>query len=306
MSIQRFTKSAFVTLVALATRRRRLHNERSRQWMLLMRLAGFLLFLASFGVGAVVIRDDVPDIQYRMAASEFPALADMPGEGHGVLIAPQWVVTAAHAVSWHHSLDVVVVGGVPRAVKRVVIHPEYKKPPQELIDSALGSGDWEAFFKFMTSSDDIALVQLSGPVRDIPPARFYSGSALGKVVRIMGRGATGRGSKGHHLHGPNRTDLRHGFNKVSFSGERWIGYVFDAPPNALPLEASTGSGDSGGPMLISVGKEWQVAGIAAWKRGVVNGTEVFPGKYGEVSYGVRLEHYADWIRTTMAMTGVAK
>lgn len=271
-----------------------------------MRHAWLLLYMMSFSVGAVVIRDDVPDIQYRMAASEFPALAEMPGEGHGVLIAPQWVVTAAHAVSWQHSLDVVVVGGVPRAVSRVAIHSGYKKPPQEIVDSALSSGDWEAFYQFMSSSDDIALIQLSEPIRDIEPARIYNGSALGKIVRIMGRGATGQGSKGHHLHGPNRTDLRHGFNKISFSDERWIGYVFDAPPNALPLEASTGSGDSGGPMLISDGKEWRVAGIAAWKRGVVNGTEVFPGKYGEVSYGVRLGHYADWIRATIAMTDAAK
>lgn len=48
-----------------------------------MRLAALLLFLASFDASAVVIRDDVPDLQHRMAASEFPALADMPGEGHG-------------------------------------------------------------------------------------------------------------------------------------------------------------------------------------------------------------------------------
>lgn len=55
-----------------------------------------LLLLASFGASAVVIRDDVPDPHYRMAASEFPALAGMPGESHGVLIAPKWVLTAAH------------------------------------------------------------------------------------------------------------------------------------------------------------------------------------------------------------------
>ena len=39
--------------------------------------------LLSFDARAVVIRDDVPDREYRMAASDFPALADLPGEGHG-------------------------------------------------------------------------------------------------------------------------------------------------------------------------------------------------------------------------------
>lgn len=263
-----------------------------------MRLAGFLFLLIPFSASAVVIRDDVPDIRHRVAASEFPALADLPGEGHGVLIAPQWVVTAAHALVPH--LDVVVVGGVPRAVRRTVIHPGYRKPPQEMIDSALKSGDWNAFFQFMAASDDIALIELEKPVRDVAPAPVHHGPVLGKVVRIMGRGATGTGSKGHRLQGPNRTDLREGLNTVSVDEGRWMGYVFDAPPAALPLEASTGSGDSGGPMLVAVGRKWHVAGIAAWKRGVVIGTEVFPGRYGETSYGARLAHYADWMRTTMS------
>lgn len=270
-----------------------------------MRLAALLFLLISFGASAVVIRDDVPDLQYRVAASDFPALADIPGEGHGVLIAPQWVVTAAHAVSWQQSVDVVVVGGTPRAVSRIVIHPGYKKPPQTMIDAAMKSGDWAAFFDFVAASDDIALIRLVEPVRDVAPARIYTGSALGKVVRIMGRGATGTGSNGHHLHGPNRTDLRHGYNEITVSEGRWIGYTFDKPPNALPLEATTGSGDSGGPILVAVDKEWHVAGIAAWKRAQVDGTEIHPGRYGEASYGVRLGHYADWIETTTTAAGLA-
>lgn len=268
-----------------------------------MRRVAFLLLLTSFCANAVVIRDDVPDLQYRMAVTDFPALADMPGEGHGVLIAPRWVVTAAHAVSWQHAVDVVVVGGTPRAVSRVVVHPGFKTAPQAMVEAALKSGDWAAYFDFAATSDDIALIQLAEPVRDVAPAPIYDGSALGKVVRIMGRGATGTGSQGHHLHGPNRTDLRHGYNEITVSEGRWIAYAFDKPPHALPLEATTGSGDSGGPILVAVGNEWHVAGIAAWKRGEVEGTEIHPGRYGEISYGVRLGHYADWIETTMATAG---
>ena len=270
-----------------------------------MRLAALLLLLTSLGANAVVIRDDVPDLQYRMALSDFPALADVPGEGHGVLIAPRWVITAAHAVSWQHSVDVVVVGGTPRAVSRVVIHPGYKKAPQAMIDAALKSGDWSAYFDFAASSDDLALIQLAEPVRDVAPARIYNGPASGKTVRIMGRGATGTGLKGHHLHGPNRTDLRQGYNEITVSEGRWIAYTFDKPPNALPLEATTGSGDSGGPILVAVDNEWHVAGIAAWKRAQVDGTEIHPGRYGEISYGVRLGHYADWIATTTTTVSTA-
>jgi hypothetical protein len=274
--------------------------------MLLMRLAGLLLLLASFGAGAVVIRDDVADLQYRMAVSDFPALADIPGEGHGVLIAPQWVVTAAHAVSWQHSVDVVVVGGTPRAVRRVVVHPGYRPAPQAMIDAALKSGDWTAFFDFTASSDDIALIELAEPVRDVAPARIHNGPVSGKIVRIMGRGATGTGLQGHSLHGPNRTDLRQGYNRITLAEGRWIGYVFDPPPDALPLEATTGSGDSGGPILVAVEKEWHVAGVASWKRGEVIGTEIHPGKYGETSYGVRLGYYADWIEAKTRVTDAGR
>lgn len=261
-----------------------------------------LLFLLACAApaSAVVIRDDVPDIRYRMPASEFPALADLPGEGHGVLVASQWVLTAAHAVSWQPSVDVVVVAGTPRAVQQVVIHPGYKKPPQTMIDAALKSGDWESFFEFLESIDDIALIQLADPIPDVAPVPIYKGSALGKIIRIMGRGATGTGAKGHPLQGPNRTDLRHGYNRITVSAGRWIGYRFDEPPKALPLEASIGSGDSGGPILVAVGATWHLAGINAWKRGLVIGNAVHPGRYGETSYGLRLAHYANWIEQTIA------
>lgn len=263
-----------------------------------MRKIVFLSLMMSFGAGAVVIRDDVPDLKYRMDVLDFPALADLPGEGHGVLIADQWVVTAAHAVGEQQSLGVIVVGGAARAVSRVVIHPGYRRAPQEMVDTALKSGEWETFFDFMAATDDIALIKLSEPVLDIVPVRIHEGPTVGRVVRIMGRGATGTGLKGH-LHSPNRTDLRQGYNEITLSEGRWIGYVFDAPPHALPFEAITGSGDSGGPILLDVDDEWRVAGVAAWKRAQVIGKEIYPGRYGEESYGVRLGDYADWIAKTI-------
>ena len=62
------------------------------------RLLFVLLVAVSSGAGAIVIRDDVDDAQYCVSP------ADLPGEGHGVLIAPRWVATAAHAVTWQHKL----------------------------------------------------------------------------------------------------------------------------------------------------------------------------------------------------------
>src|SRR3546814_3471879 len=66
-------------------------------WETMTRYLLLALLAISSTASAVVICSDVDDVRYQVPASAFPALADMPGEGHGVLIAPQWVVTAVHA-----------------------------------------------------------------------------------------------------------------------------------------------------------------------------------------------------------------
>lgn len=80
----------------------------------MIRVLLLILLAASSTASAVVIRHDVDDSKYRVPASEFPALVDMPGEGHGVLIAPQWVITAAHTIPGSYDLQHVVINGVSR------------------------------------------------------------------------------------------------------------------------------------------------------------------------------------------------
>ncbi|MGY1530795.1 S1 family peptidase [Luteimonas sp. A649] len=268
------------------------------------RLLLLMLFLVPATAGAIVIRDDVDDAEYRIPASGFPALVDMPGEGHGVLIAPQWVITAAHVLPWHSGHMQVVVGGRPRDVERVVTHPGYRAPPHELIDQAMATGEAVLILVLLASSDDIALLKLTQPVTDVAPVALYKDSdEPNQIVKIVGKGATGTGANGHDPKGPNRTELRRAFNTITSAHERWLCHVFDEPSSALPLEGTGGNGDSGSPALIQAEGEWLLAGLFAWKLLPGDVRTARPGRYGQASCSVRLSHYIDWIEGVISGEG---
>ena len=257
------------------------------------------LLITSTSASAIVIRDDVEDARYRVSASEFPALADMPGEGHGVLIAPQWLVTAAHAVTWQPEIKQVMVNGVARDVEKLVIHPGYKKPPQELLDQSLATWDWTLFRASLSASDDIALIKLTKAVSDVSPVPIIRGeSEFNEIVEIIGKGATGNGETGYQFSDPHRTELRRAQNKVTSAHGRWLCYSFDKPSDALPLEGGSGSGDSGGPVLIRSGKGLSLAGLTSWSD--PQSTVRIPGRYGQISCNVRMSHYAEWIESVIS------
>ena len=273
------------------------HWKESRKTRLLL----LALLAVSTTASAVVIRHDLDDAQYRVPASELPALVDMPGEGHGVLIAPQWVVTAAHAVTWQTEIKDVVINGVPRDVERLVIHPAYVKPPQALIDQVMATGDATLLRVLLASSDDIALLKLKQPVTDVTPVALYKGDdEMGQVVKIVGKGATGNGERGYDAHASHRTELRRAFNKITSADGRWFCYVFDAAPSALPLEGMTGNGDSGGAVLIQVKDQWVLAGLPSWATAQGDVRTLRLGLYGQTGCNVRISHYVDWIERTMS------
>lgn len=248
-----------------------------------------LLLLASTA-SAIVIRHDVDDSRYWVAASEFPALVDFAHEGHGVLIAPRWIVTAAHATQWHPVTEV-MLNGKCRRVARLIVHPGYRKLPD-----SLRSGDAGPAMRFIASSDDIALIELAEPVTDVTPVPFYRGNdEQGRIAMLYGKGATGNGRDGQRPDGPNRTELRRAYNRISSARGNWLAYVFDQGAAAHPLEGMLGNGDSGGPLLIRIEDRWVLAGLASWKEGRGNIATMRVGFYGQRSYNVRLSRYASWI-----------
>ncbi len=250
---------------------------------------------------AIIVRHDVPVERYQADAEQFPQLAYMPNVGHGVLIAPQWVVTAAHTIQG--PVTSVTLAGVARAVERVEIHSGYRSTPNDIIQRALENGKAQEINGFLAGTDDIALLKLSVAVADVTPVQIYTGnSEVGRMVQMFGRGATGNGIAGETRGSPQRGELRRAFNKIDSADGRWLVYTFDNNRHAHRQEGMVGSGDSGGPLLTRIRGRWVLVGLASWKGGDVDVRQP-SGRYGQPTYNVRIGHYADWIETILGRSG---
>ena len=241
------------------------------------------------------MRHDVPEDKYRVAASEFPALVDLPAEGHGVLIAPAWVVTLASAVA-NKDIHEVIIAGKPRPVARVVLHPGYKPTPREYY-----SGDATPLLLFERDLDDIAMIELKDPISDISPALLYRGEEeRNEVVAIVGKGAAGNGLIGQYSMSPHRGELRRAYTRVESAEGHWIKLRFATKREAEPLEGMPGNGDEGGPVLMKVHGAWTVIGLMWRLYAVGNLANYRYFVYEDETYEVRISHYAPWIDKVMA------
>lgn len=249
-------------------------TERLRLGTLIRGALPFLISL-SIPLHAIIIRHDRPDSRYIELGRRFqPMLCriNLP-DGEGTLIAPSWVVTAAHV-----ALDVpprheVRVGGRSYRVTGKFVHPDYVR-----------------------SRHDIALLRLHRPVRQVYPVALYrEQDEVGKIVTLVGGGESGTGLTGPRL---NDGIVRAALNRIDEVNNAWIIFTFDPPETALDLEGISGPGDSGGPAFIQKDGILYLAGVSA--------IQSFPrpgdreGRYGVMEYYTRISVYAGWIDGILA------
>jgi Trypsin len=276
-------------------------KSRERMKFYLLR---FPLFLNCLFVGlvpsmsqAIVVRHDRDIKLFIQLAREFPSTvmlrhvnsADGYG-GEGTLIAPGWVLTAAHVATDLGPGDAVTVDGHIHRIQRVVIYPDWHQDADMPVD--------------------IALVQLDEPVADVEPARIYSGSdEEGMIATVVGRGQRGTGltgpipKEGLIMAATNRvestldvfpgTDARGQYPAEGFQ----IRFKFDAPgkPNVTELEGISGGGDSGGPAYVKRDGVLYVIGVSSGQ----DRRHLKVGTYGVFEYYVRVSHFAGWIRSVV-------
>jgi D-alanyl-D-alanine carboxypeptidase len=240
-----------------------------------------IVFTAAVALGAllaaqaeaIIIRHDREDAKYLELGARFPEVGFIGRDGEGTLVAPQWVLTAAHvARGIPPNLRRVIFEDVDYQIAEVFIHPDWK-----------GRGP-----------HDIALLRLSEPVKGVTPAALYTGTdEAGRIVTFVGRGDTGTG-----LTGPKLADKkkRGATNKVDAADANWLYFTFDDPATATDLEGISGPGDSGGPALLEINGKRYVAGVSVWGN---------PGKQGRGTYGAkegytRVSSHHEWIAATLA------
>jgi V8-like Glu-specific endopeptidase len=203
------------------------------------------------------------------ATNDYPSvgkIGDTGGYGcSGTLIAPQYVLTAAHcAEGVSDTGGRFFVGGQEYRTTKVYVHPNYNP-------NRLGQD----------GANDIAIYKLDRPVTNVTPTPINrTAPAVGQLLTLVGFGGGGTGTTGHTGdYGTKRV----GTTPIDRVTAQTIFWNFDNNS-----ESNTAPGDSGGPAFVTIGGVRYVAGVTS------GGDQANAG-IGDRSFDTRVDAYAAWI-----------
>ncbi len=234
-----------------------------------------LLTLFSFCCQAIIMRHDIKPDKYQVKQTDYPSVINLDFLT-GTLIAPQWILTAAHGTPYMPGKQEVTINQQKYYVEFIIEHPEYNED---------------------NLNHDIALLKLDRPVSNVPSTNIYTLSdEKDQHVWFVGRGDIGNGKVG--IIGSTKV-LNHAENIIESTEDLWITFDFDSPQyNALALEGISGPGDSGGPAFISTPTGLKVAGVSSHQRNNNDGE----GLYGVKEYYTRTSTHKQWIEDLKTKT----
>lgn len=235
----------------------------------------------------MILRHDRTDRDSVVKESAWPGFTTFfNGRGGATLIAPRWLLTAAH-VAMHVTpgRGSVELAGTRYPISRAVPHPTFDLAWV----SAHEDSDEEALNTNPTV--DIALVELATLVTGVVPFALYENTdEQGQEAFLLGTGEFGDGLRG--ARGFDR-GLRRATNLIDEADTCWLSMRFDAPPDCTRLEGTSGRGDSGGPAFIEHDGRYLLAGVSSWTH--LGGQPL--GTYGTVDHYARVSSEVEWIRS---------
>jgi hypothetical protein len=222
---------------------------------------------------AIVTRHDVPDEAYVRKAADLPSYCRMSApDGGGALIAPGWVITAAHLTPHFKLGHRFHCGAEELHMAEIIVHPKYKEN---------------------VGRHDLALIRLQDPSRQAPLKLWRGGGEERHVVSLIGHWLGGNGLTG--VSDTAEKKLKGATNRVAAADKYWLRFMLNAPTDraSTPLEGVSGGGDSGAPAYLQQGSVTYLMGVGS--RNLDSNGDDIEQNYGDTDLYVRVSSHTSWI-----------